>query len=226
METGKIGIIDYNAGNITSVAHALTQIGCEYTIAKDPKDLENAQKIIFPGVGDAGFALAELKKSGFDDFLRNKCEKCVPILGICLGAQIIFDYSEESETQCLGLVRGKVVHLKNLLDAAHISENLKIPHMGWNSINIADGETSGETGEIGKNCPLLCGIPRQADFYFVHSYVIQSDDQSNVVATASYGIEIPAVIQAGKNGTLFAAQFHPEKSGAAGLRLLENFIKL
>lgn len=204
-----IGIIDYNAGNIPSVARALDAINCSYKISKSPKELKNAERLIFPGVGDAKYAMKQLKVSGFQQFLKDSLQAKIPILGICLGSQIIFDFSEEGEIPCLGLLPGTIRHFSK------IQQNfpLKVPHMGWNNLTLSESEKENP-------CGLFEKIPEQASFYFVHSYVIQPENQNVIKATASYGIQVPAVIC---SGNLYAVQFHPEKSGEPGLQLLRNF---
>lgn len=204
-----IGIVDYNAGNITSVERALESLGIKYVLSKNPEDLKNCKKLIFPGVGDAAYAMKQLAETGFDVFLKQWVAEGKPLLGICLGSQIIFDWSEEGETQCLGLVKGKIKHFKSIDKSAMDAMNLKVPHMGWNNLSIENGGTD-----------ILEGIPASADFYFVHSYVICPEDFSVVKGTAEYGIKVPAVIQ---SGNIYACQFHPEKSGVYGLKILENY---
>ncbi|MDD6969791.1 MAG: imidazole glycerol phosphate synthase subunit HisH [Treponema sp.] len=205
-----IGIIDYNAGNITSVERALRNLNIDFLMSKNPQELENCDKLIFPGVGDASYAMQQLAKLGFDKFILSQVKKNIPLLGICLGSQIIFDFSEEGNTKCLGLISGKINHLYSI-DKSLEPKGFKVPHMGWNNL------------EIKKECPILKHIPKNADFYFVHSYVICPDDSDVVTAAADYGIKIPAVIQ--KNN-IFACQFHPEKSGESGLQILKNFCNL
>ena len=205
-----IGIIDYNAGNITSVERALKNLNIDFLMSKNPQELENCDKLIFPGVGDATYAMQQLAKLGFDKFILSQIKKNIPLLGICLGSQIIFDFSEEGNTKCLGLIGGKINHLYSI-DKSLESKGFKVPHMGWNNL------------EIKKECPILKHIPKNADFYFVHSYVICPDDSDVVAATADYGIKIPAVIQ---KDNIFACQFHPEKSGEPGLQILKNFCNL
>ena len=199
-----IGIIDYNAGNVKSVERALDALGCEYVRATSPKGLDGATKLIFPGVGDAQYAMEQLKKSGFDSFLKDKVAQNIPVLGICLGSQIIFDFSEEGDTPCLGLIPGKIKHFSSI----DTSFSLKVPHMGWNNLNHR------------RQDPLFDGIDENQSFYFVHSYVIQPEDESVILATADYGIAVPGAV---RKGSLVAVQFHPEKSGEPGLRLLKNF---
>ena len=203
---GMVGIIDYKAGNIKSVERALAALGCQYIIADKPTDLEKASKLIFPGVGDAQYAMEQLKLSGFDSFLREKVAQQVPVLGICLGSQIIFDFSEEGDTPCLGLIPGTIRHFSSIKD----DFSLKVPHMGWNNLQYRNGGSD----------PIFSGSNDSQSYYFVHSYVIQPEDESVIVATADYGITVPAAV---RKGSLVAVQFHPEKSGEPGLRLLRNF---
>lgn len=204
-----IGIINYNAGNITSVERALKKLNIDYILSKNPEDLQKCDKLIFPGVGDAAYAMEELKKSGFDSFIKEKTAAKIPLLGICLGSQIIFQLSEEGNTPCLGLINGSIKHFYTI--DASLKKQLKVPHMGWNNL------------EYHSECPILKNIPQNADFYFVHSYVICPEDKSVIKASADYGIKVPAVIQ---KENIFACQFHPEKSGQAGLTILENFCNL
>ena len=206
-----IGIIDYNAGNITSVQRSLTHLGMDFILSKSPADLDKCDKLIFPGVGDATFAMKQLKETGFDSFIKEKTAANLPLLGICLGSQIIFEFSEEGNSSCLGLIPGKIRHFYSI-DPALQNKELKVPHMGWNNLEFTNGE-----------CPILKDIPQRADFYFVHSYVICPEDKSVIKACADYGIKVPAVIQ---KGNIFACQFHPEKSGAVGLQILKNFENL
>ena len=202
-----IGIVDYNAGNITSVQRALNSLGIKNILSKNPEELKNCNKLIFPGVGDAAYAMVQLKETGFDKFLKEWTAAGKPVLGICLGSQIIFDLSEEGNTPCLGLVKGTIKHFYNI-DSSLKNKEMKVPHMGWNNLTRYG------------DCPILKDVPENADFYFVHSYVICPEDNTVVKATAEYGIQVPAVIQ---QGNLFACQFHPEKSGKPGLKILENF---
>lgn len=206
-----IGIIDYNAGNITSVQRSLTHLGMDFILSKSPADLDKCDKLIFPGVGDATFAMKQLKETGFDSFIKEKTAANLPLLGICLGSQIIFEFSEEGNSSCLGLIPGKIRHFYSI-DPTLQNKELKVPHMGWNNLEFTNGV-----------CPILKDIPQRADFYFVHSYVICPEDKSVIKACADYGIKVPAVIQ---KGNIFACQFHPEKSGAVGLQILKNFANL
>lgn len=201
-----VGIIDYKAGNIRSVERALDAIGCEYVRATSPQSLEKVDKLVFPGVGDARYAMEQLRLSGFDSFLRESVARQVPVLGICLGSQIVFDFSEEGDTPCLGLIPGTIRHFSSIKG----DFPLKVPHMGWNNLQYRNGGSD----------PIFSGINEGESYYFVHSYVIQPEDESVIVATADYGITVPAAV---RKGSLVAVQFHPEKSGEPGLRLLRNF---
>ena len=215
-----IGIVDYNAGNIKSVQRSLDFIKAPYIVSKNPLELKDADRIIFPGVGEARYAMEQLKKTGFDVFLKDKVQENIPVMGICLGSQIVFDWSEEGDTECLGLLKGKIRHFASVWKERHPDENeqkeyamldnqLKIPHMGWNDVAFTNG-----------SCSLLDGVPDHSDFYFVHSYVIQPENPEVIKGYADYGMMVPAVVQE-KNITVF--QFHPEKSGENGLRILRNF---
>ena len=184
-----IGIVDYNAGNIKSVERSLVALGIEYKISKNPSDLSDVDRVIFPGVGEAAFAMDQLQKSGFDSFLKDFAASGKPLLGICLGSQVIFDYSEEGDTQCLGLVKGSVKHFASVLPETE--KNLKIPHMGWSSVDFV------------KNLPIFDGIPNHSDFYFVHSYLIQPENPDVVTGYADYGVKVPAVIH---SGNIYAMQ--------------------
>jgi glutamine amidotransferase len=199
-----ITIIDYNAGNIRSVLRACAEVGAEAKITTDPKLIAKAEKIIFPGVGAAPSAMEYLKKTGLDTALKNAFKAGVPLLGICLGAQIVLESSEEGPQKCLGLVPGKTVLFK-LKD-----KSLKIPHMGWNEVKVI------------KPHPLLESIKKGDEFYFVHSYYPNPADKQNIYAIADYGGDFCCALGY-KN--LFAVQFHPEKSGRLGLKILERFTK-
>jgi glutamine amidotransferase len=201
------GIVDYNAGNIRSVELALISLKVDYRISKNPLDLQDCDRIIFPGVGEAKFAMGELKKTGFDLFLRDWAASTKPLLGVCLGSQIIFDHSEENDTPCLGLIPGRV----RRFPSDFMSRGLKVPHMGWNNIAFHNGSSA-----------LFDGIAENSDVYFVHSYYLDPADPTVVTATADYGFPVPCAV---KKGNIEAFQFHPEKSGRDGLRMLLNFTR-
>jgi imidazole glycerol-phosphate synthase subunit HisH len=202
-----IAIIDYDAGNLTSVARALSHIGVENIITNDIRKIEVAERIVFPGVGAAGSAMESLKRLGLDKALREAFDRGKPILGICLGSQIILSYSEENQTPCLGLMDGKVCGFSNEFQTNGIS-GLKIPHMGWNQLRRQTGH------------PVLAGLRDTDEFYFVHSFFPFPEKNTNVIAVTEYGIDFPSVIGT-KN--IIAMQFHPEKSGEPGLQILRNF---
>jgi glutamine amidotransferase len=197
-----ISIIDYKAGNLTSVKRALDFLGIPCVITKDAGVIRKSRRIIFPGVGNAASAVPVLRERGIDIALKEAFNAGTPILGICLGTQIILSRSEEGDTECLGLIKGTVKKF-SLTD-----KTLKIPHMGWNEIKIRQPHF------------LLKDIAPGTQMYFVHSYYPLPDDESIVIASCGYGIEFPCAIGC---RNLFATQFHPEKSGPAGLAILRNF---
>ncbi len=202
-----IAIIDYNAGNLASVARAVSHLGFACAVTHDIGDVLRAERIIFPGVGAAGAAMASLRQSGLDAALRDVFAAGRPLLGICLGTQVIMAYSEENETTCLGILAGSVRRFPTFVEDG-TGERLKIPHMGWNRLQIRQAH------------PLLAGVGPEDEFYFVHSYYPQPDDSAFVLATTEYGIGFASVVGC---RNLAATQFHLEKSGRAGLRMLHNF---
>lgn len=199
-----ITIVDYNAGNIKSVQRACNEIGVQSQITQDPKVVLDSERIIFPGVGAAASAMETLTQTGLDDALRKAFSCKIPILGICIGAQIVLEKSEESNVKCLGIIPGSTVRFQ-LNDPA-----LKIPHMGWNGVKKIQQH------------PLLDGIADGDEFYFVHSYFPKPADDKYVYAVADYERDFCCALGM---GNLFATQFHPEKSGRFGLGLLERFSK-
>jgi len=201
-----IAIIEYNAGNITSVARALHSIDQDFIITNDTKMLDAASHAIFPGVGAAGEAMAYLKNKKLDTWLKQCFRSGKPILGICLGTQIILDASEENDTTCIGLVGGITRRFPESLTAA--GRALKIPHMGWNSVAFR------------RPHPVFAGVPEEAEYYFVHSYYPSPESEEAVLGTTEYGMTFCSVL-AVRN--LIAMQFHPEKSGRPGLQILKNF---
>lgn len=202
------GIVDYNAGNIKSVERALSFLKAPYVLSKNPKDLENCDRIIFPGVGEAKYAMEQLRLTGFDAFLKDWASAQKQLLGICLGSQIIFEHSSEGDVDCLGILKGEIKHFSEVWEN---DVSLKVPEMGWNDLSYKNGGS-----------PLLDGVPEHSDFYFVHSYLIQPADRSIIKASVDYGCEVPACVSF---GSVTAFQFHPEKSGEHGLKILENFVK-
>ncbi|MBA4423795.1 MAG: imidazole glycerol phosphate synthase subunit HisH [Syntrophus sp. (in: bacteria)] len=203
-----IGIVDYRAGNLTSVARALEFLGEPCIITNDPHILDDASHIIFPGVGAAGTAMANLRESGLDIHMQKWIREGKPALGICLGTQVIFDHSEEDDTPCLGVVPGFVRRFPADLEAD--GRRLKIPHMGWNRVVFRQAH------------PVFAGIPESAEFYFVHAYYPAPADEDWAAGWTDYGIRFCAAV-AKKN--LVAVQFHPEKSGRPGLAILANFCR-
>ena len=202
-----IAIIDYKAGNLRSVALAVKKLGFPYRVTHHHEEILGSERIIFPGVGAAGKAMADLNHLGLDQVLTDAFKTQKLILGICLGAQIILERSEENAAQCLGLIDGEVQLFPQPLFSEK-NERLKIPHMGWNSLQLP------------KRHAVLEGITPDDAFYFVHAYYPLPASDDHVIGTTDYGIIFPSVIGY-KN--LIAMQFHPEKSGPAGLRILENF---
>ncbi len=202
-----IVIIDYEAGNLTSVQRALNFIGQESVITGDSSKVMEAERIIFPGVGAAGKAMSDLKRLGLDQALVDAYHEGKPILGICIGTQIIMEWSEENDTRCIGLIKGNVRRFReDLMDED--GRKLKVPHMGWNGV------------EVKRDHPVLEGVDPESEFYFVHSYYPSPADPGTVLAETHYGTRFSSVIAA-KN--LIAVQFHVEKSGRPGLRILSNF---
>lgn len=202
-----IAIIDYNAGNLASVFRAVSHLGFSSVITRDIHAIHAAERIIFPGVGAAGAAMESLQRIGLDAVIKEAFAGGKPILGICLGSQIILTHSEENSTACLGILDGTVrafSHDRRSEDG----QKLKIPHMGWNGIRIDNSH------------PLLYGVEPDDEFYFVHSFYPDPQDADTVIAVTDYGIAFASIV-AYKN--LFATQFHLEKSGRPGLKILENF---
>lgn len=198
-----IAVVDYEAGNLKSVETALAKLGADFFVSSDPETLSEGDKMLFPGVGEAAQAMNRLKTTGLDRTVRDFAASGRPLLGICMGAQILFDHSEESDTPCLGILKGKVLRFSSDM-------GLKIPHMGWNTLSHSDH-------------PLYKGIPQDRSFYFVHSYYISPGDPGDVIGTSEYGISFTSSVA---RDNVMATQFHPEKSGEWGLSLLKNFIEL
>lgn len=202
-----IGIIDYLAGNLTSVARALNYLGYSCFISSQPEKLKKAEKIIFPGVGAARSAMESLKKFGLDEFIKETFKKGIPILGICLGIQIIFEESEEDGgTQTLNLLKGKVKRFPDPF--TYKNERLKVPHMGWNKISWV------------KKHVVFSNLDPDFEYYFVHSYYVVPENKELIYGITFYGIDFVSAI-AYEN--LIAVQFHPEKSGKPGLQILRQF---
>lgn len=197
-----IAVLDYGAGNLLSVEKALRFIGCDPVVTADPGRLQSASAAILPGVGAFGDAMSCLRKSGLVRPVLDFIDSGRPFLGICLGLQLLFEGSEEApDVPGLGALKGRIYRIPD-------TPGLKIPHIGWNSLNIKDRDG------------LFAGLEEHPYVYFVHSYYLKADDRDIVSSTAGYGVTIDASIHR-KN--LFATQFHPEKSGKTGLNMLRNF---
>ena len=197
-----IAVIDYDAGNIRSVEHALAALGFEHIVTRDPEVIRSADKVILPGVGAFGDAMGKLDAYGLTDVIREVVAVGKPFLGICLGLQLMFDESEESPgVRGLSILPGKIVRLPE-------GGGRKIPHIGWNDLSFP------------KESRLFAGIPEHSYVYFVHSYYLQADDPGVVAATTEYGATVHAAVE---SGNVFACQFHPEKSGDVGMAILRNF---
>ncbi len=202
----RVAVIDYQAGNLRSVETALRHLGAEFCITARPEEALGAERLLVPGVGEARAAMEVLDPGGLGQAVREFAASGRPVLGICLGAQVIFARSEERDTPCLGILPGTVRRFPPSLRQA----GLKVPHMGWNRVFARGGH------------PLLDGVPDGSWFYFVHSYYPQPADPGLVLAECEYGLRFAAGVG---RGNLAAFQFHPEKSGSPGLRLLANFLE-
>lgn len=199
-----ITVIDYGVGNLRSVTKALEFIGCQVSLTSDPNEVARATKLVLPGVGAFGAGMANLRQLGLVEAIRDAVRKGTPLLGICLGLQLLFDESEEmGRHEGLKLVRGKVVRFPEQND-------IRIPHMGWNSLRIRKTE------------PLFKSVPDGAMVYFVHSYFPVPNDPSIIAATTEHGIEFVSAIAV---DNIFGTQFHPEKSSKIGLQILRNFVE-
>ena len=200
-----IAIIDYDAGNIRSVEKAMVKLGQEVWITRDRERIMNADKVILPGVGSFGDALAHLREYNLGEVIKDVVAEKKPFLGICLGLQLLYESSEETPgVEGLGILKGKILRIPE-------QEGLKIPHMGWNSLHLQnDGR-------------LFRGIKQNPYVYFVHSYYLKAEEEETVKATTEYSVNIHASVE---KDNVFACQFHPEKSGELGLQILKNFAEL
>lgn len=200
-----IGIIDYDAGNIMSVQKAIEKLGEKPVLSRDPSVLLNADKLILPGVGSFGDSMDRIRHYGLEEVIKDYVASGKPFLGICLGLQLLFESSEETPgVKGLSILQGTVKKIPT-------GEYTKIPHMGWNSL---DFPRSGRLFE---------GIDENAYVYFVHSFYLDAKEKSDVTATTNYNVQIDASVE---RDNIFACQFHPEKSGEVGLKILSNFINL
>ena len=198
-------IIDYDAGNLRSVEKALLALGDEPVITRDRDTILKADRVILPGVGSFGDAMERLHQYGLVEVIHQVVAQNTPLLGICLGLQLLFERSDECDGVAgLGVLQGEIVRIPD-------GEGRKVPHMGWNSLKLRPGTR------------LFAGIPDGSFVYFVHSYYLKAADESQVAATTEYGVSIHAAVE---SGNIFACQFHPEKSSDTGLQILKNFISL
>lgn len=202
-----IAVVDYEAGNLTSVKTALRYLGAEFCVTSDPETIVRSDKVIFPGVGEARHAMGVLTAGGLDEALITFASTGKPLFGICLGCQILQDYSEERDTRLLGLIPGDVRLFPS-------DKDVKVPQIGWNTV-------------LHDSSDLFEGIPQDSSFYFVHSYYLSiklsdGSDSPWIAGRSEYGIPFAAAIH---RDNVWATQFHPEKSGPKGLKLLQNFIE-
>ena len=203
MSGGSVAIIDYGVGNLRSVEKAFAATGCEAVVSGEEGVLRAAKRLVLPGVGAFGACMRALSERGFDRLVRERVEEGTPLLGVCVGMQLLFEESDEfGATPGLGLLKGRV---------RRFSDELVVPHVGWNRIN-----------QIRKN-PLLDGVANRSFFYFVHSYYCEPLEESVVAGETEYGVRYASVVA---QANICGVQFHPEKSQSAGLRLLRTFAHL
>lgn len=199
-----VAIINYGAGNLRSVQKAFEYIGQEALITDNPKEILTASHVVLPGVGSFGSCMDSIRKSNLEDCIKEVINRGTPFLGICLGLQLLFEASDEDpDATGLGILKGRCVKIPS-------SDGIKIPHIGWNSLTFP------------KESPLFSGIADNAFVYFVHSYYMQPEDNSVVSAVCNYSADLPVALS---RGNLHATQFHPEKSGSVGLKILKNFVE-
>ena len=206
MATKKVALIDYGMGNLRSVRRALEAAGATVQIVASPEAVGDASALVFPGQGAIVDAMAQLKKTGFDSFIRDWIASDKPFMGICLGLQLLFEHSEEGDADGLGIFRGKVKRFPE-------SADLKVPHMGWNTVFV----NVNNSGTLAKDLN-----PEGESFYFVHSYYVDTPESEIVWSLSDYGLKFVSGIRRGK---VFAVQFHPEKSQAKGIALYRNFME-
>ena len=205
----EVAIIDYGVGNLRSVEKAFAAMGCEVVVSREEEVLRKAKKLVLPGVGAFGACMRALRERGFDVLVRERVEVGTPLLGVCVGMQMLFEESDEfGATPGLGVLRGRVRRFSDELVGSH---GLVVPHVGWNRID-----------QIRQN-PLFTGVANRSFFYFVHSYYCEPVDAEVVAGQTEYGVNYASVVA--KNN-ICGVQFHPEKSQDAGLRLLRNFARL
>ena len=200
-----IAIIDYDAGNIKSVEKAMIRLGQDVCITRDKERILTADKVILPGVGAFGDAMGKIRQYGLEPVIHEVVEKGTPFLGICLGLQLLFERSDETPgVEGIGILKGEILRIPD-------HPGLKIPHMGWNSLDFQND------GRLFKN------LPEHPYVYFVHSYYLKAAEEDIVTATTEYSTHIHASVE---KGNVFACQFHPEKSSDIGLQILKNFVEL
>lgn len=199
-----IGVINFGLGNLGSIINSFEEINANIQIISDPKDLDDIEHLILPGVGSFRLGMKNLLNKGWDKKIFSHVEKQKPLLGICLGMQLLFDRGEEDgECKGLGLIKGKVIKMKSM-------KNRKLPHVGWNQLNFKNKH------------PIFENVRDNVDYYFVHSYECLVENNSNIVSTSNYHTEILSCVSDGKN--IVGTQFHPEKSPPNGLKILKNFL--
>lgn len=205
-----IAIIDYDAGNIKSVEKALLALGEDVLLTRSPDEILAAEKVILPGVGSFGDAMKKLHEYDLVSVIKKVVENKTPFLGICLGLQLMFESSQESEgVEGLGIFKGRILRIPDSLDEQ--GKQRKIPHIGWNSLKFP------------KDSKLFSGLAQDSYVYFVHSYYLNAEEKEIVAATAEYGVQIHAAVE---KENVFACQFHPEKSSDVGLQILKNFVQI
>lgn len=195
-----IAIIDYGAGNLFSIRNALVRQGVEVKICNEPKEIGNAKGLVIPGVGSFSVAAKRIKR--FNPTIRMYLKSFLPVLGICLGLQLVFEFSEEGNEEGLGIIPGKI---------RRFPRTVRVPHMGWNKIKTVT------------DSPILDGLDRNSWFYFAHSYFAEPNADSVVLAETEHGVRFPSIVE---HGTFFGTQFHPEKSGSDGRKILSNFLDI
>tara|TARA_B100001142_G_scaffold27966_1_gene25099 strand:- start:9699 stop:10319 length:621 start_codon:yes stop_codon:yes gene_type:complete len=199
-----IGVINFGLGNLGSIINSFEEINANIKIISDPKDIDNVEHLILPGVGSFRLGMKNLLNKGWDKKIFSHVEKQKPLLGICLGMQLLFDRGEEDgECKGLGLIKGKVIKMKSM-------KNRKLPHVGWNQLNFKNKH------------PIFEKVRDNVDYYFVHSYECRVENSSNIISTSNYHTEILSCVSDGKN--IVGTQFHPEKSPPNGLKILKNFL--
>lgn len=202
----RIAVIDYGMGNLRSVAKAVEAAGGDVHIVTKPTELDSADGVVLPGVGALTDCVSALRATGMSEALRDWIESDRPFLGVCLGLQALFDYSEETDAEGLGIFPGKVVRFR-------LPGDLKVPHMGWNTVKFTQPDS-----------PLTVNLEQEGEaFYFVHSYYCVPNDPQLVLAECEYGVKFTAAIAKGR---CFATQFHPEKSQAKGINIYRNFVSV